>query len=94
MQGILWSVDVNQLDSERDNGYIINQILSLGSVKDLKWLFQTYPQSEIAEIFIKKPSKSYRPSAFNFCKNILLGLENIHISPDKYVNTTPRNIRS
>jgi hypothetical protein len=94
LQGILWSVDINDLDLNKNKSYIINQILNLGVLAELKWLFKTYPTSVIKKVFIEKPAKIYRPSSFNFCKNILLGLENKNLSADKYVKTLPRNIRS
>lgn len=94
LQGILWSVDVNDLDIHKDRSYIINQILSLGIFDELKWLFKTYSLSTIEQVFTRKPAKIYTPSAFNFCKNILLGLENKNLPPNKYVRTLPRDIRS
>ena len=94
LQGILWSVDVNDLDINRSKSYIINQILSLGFLEELRWLFKTYPLPVIKRVFIRKPAKIYTPSAFNFCKKILLGLENKDLPPNKYVKTLPRDIGS
>lgn len=94
LQGILWSVDVDQLDIHKSKSYIINQILSLGVLEELKWLWQTYSSATIRKIFKERPAKVYTLSRFNFCKNILLGLENKDLLPHKYVKTLPRNIRS
>ena len=94
LQGILWSVDVKDLDVNEDKSYIINQILSLGLWKEFKWLLKTYPLAIIKKIFLEKPSKVYTFSSFNFCKNILLGLDNIGLPANKYVKTLPRDIRS
>lgn len=94
LQGILWSVDINNLDVTKDKSYIINQILSLGLMDELRWLFKTYPNSVLKKTFIEKPAKIYTPSAFNYSKNILLNIKDINLSPDKYVKTLPRNIRS
>lgn len=93
LQGILWSADVSKLDLERDKSYIINQILSLGLMDELRWLFKTYPMAEIRRTFMEHPEKSYSNSAFNFCKNILLGLKEYNPPLDRYVRTLPRNIR-
>lgn len=93
LQGILWSVDVSDLDLERNKSYIINQILSLGTWEELRWLFKTYPKTVIRETFIKKPAKIYTPSSFNFCQNILLSLEKEKLAPERYVKTLPRSIR-
>lgn len=94
LQGILWSVDINQIDIDKSKSYIINQILSLGVLDELKWLFKTYPRAVIRKVFIEKPSKVYTFSSFNFCKNILLGLEDKKLPPNRYVKTLPRDIRS
>lgn len=93
LQGILWSVDVNQLDINKSKSYIINQILSLGIFDELKWLWKTYSLSTLRKIFREKPAKVYTFSRFNFCKNILLGLETKDLAPNKYVKTLPRDIR-
>lgn len=93
LQPILWSVDVTDLDLRKNKSYIINQILSLGTLEELKWLFSTYPRQTLKEIFVKKPSKIYTPSSFNFVKNILLGLKNKKLSPKYYVKSLPRDIR-
>lgn len=92
LQPILWSVDVTDLDIKRNRGYIINQILSLGTIKELKWLFKTYSRRILREIFVKKPAKVYTPSSFNFVKNILLDIKNKKLSPKYYVKSLPRDI--
>lgn len=94
LQGVLWSVDLKDLDLEKNKCYIINQILSLGTLKELNWLFKTYPPAVIKKIFIEKPAKIYTPSAFNFSKNILLGFMKRDLPLNKYVKTLPRDIRS
>lgn len=94
LQGILWSADIRHLDMERDKSYIVHQILSLGLLEELKWLFHSFSVRELQKIFIEKPIKDYSWSSFNFCKNILLGLENKSLNPGRYVKTLPRNIGS
>lgn len=42
LQSILWSADIKQLDLTKDKIYIINQILSYGGLKELRWLFSNY----------------------------------------------------
>lgn len=92
LQPILWSADVADLDLKRNRGYIINQILSLGTIKELKWLFKTYSRRILREIFVKKPNKVYTASSFNFVKNILLEIKNKKLSPKYYVKSLPRDI--
>ncbi|OGM20825.1 hypothetical protein A2863_01635 [Candidatus Woesebacteria bacterium RIFCSPHIGHO2_01_FULL_38_9b] len=91
LQGVLWSVDVKNLDIESDKNYIIHQILAYGTWKNLKWLFKTYSESQIKIAFLKYPSKDYRPVVFNFVTKILFGLKQL---PDEryYVTTYPRII--
>ena len=94
LQGILWSVDVSDIDLEENKSYIANQILSLGTLEELSWLFKNYTKEMIRKIFVNEPAKIYSPSSFNFCKNILLGLEDRDLPPERYVKTLPRNTRS
>jgi len=88
LQGILWSVDVDRLDLEENRSYIINQILSLGRMEELRWLFKTYGKEELRETFIHQPAKIYSPSAFAFAKNILLDLVEKDLAPNKYVQSS------
>lgn len=93
LQPILWSVKVDHLDIEEDKAYIINQILVYGGLKELKWLFKTYPKETIRKVFVNDPTKIYTPSAFNFAKEILLGLKDKKLNPYKYDRDLPRIIR-
>ncbi len=93
LQGVLWSVDINNLDLEGDKTYIINQVLSLGNRKMLEWLFETYSTETINKIFLNHPIKDYTPSRFNFLKNYVLNLTNKDLNPNRYVRNTPRNTR-
>ena len=94
LQGILWSADVADLDLEENRSYIVNQILSLGTLEELSWLFKVYAKEMIRRIFVDEPAKIYSSSSFSFCKNILLGLEDRDLPLERYVKTLPRNTRS
>jgi len=93
LQPFLWSVKVSQLDLQKDKVYIANQILAYGGLKEIKWLFKNYPLQEIKNIFLRHPIKTYRPSTFNFVKEILLEMGNTPLVKEKYVVNTPRIIR-
>lgn len=93
LQPTLWSVKVDHLDLKEDKVYIINQILVYGSFKELKWLFRTYPKKTIREVFIHQPLKIYTPSAFNFAREILLGLKSQNFKIENYDRNSPRVIR-
>lgn len=91
LQSILWSADIKQLDLTKDKIYIINQILSYGGLKELRWLFSNYDTSEIKNVFVQFPIKTYRPATFNFISKIILDLEE-DLPVNRYVINTPRNI--
>ena len=84
-QGILWSVNVKNLDLEKDKVYIIHQILSYGTLEQIHWLFGVYSEGEIKRVFEDSPMKVYNFPTFNFIKNIVLGLKKRAISSEKYV---------
>lgn len=91
LQAVLWSADVSRLDPKKDKHYIIHQILSFGSMNEIKWLFKNYSKKEIINIFMK-PFKDYRKPRFYFVKNILLGLKTWRPNERYYVKNTPRII--
>lgn len=93
LQPFLWSVKTDQLDLQKDRIYIVNQILAYGGMEEFKWLFKNYPLKVVREIFLHHPIKTYRPSTFNFVKEILLEVGNTLLVKEKYVVNTPRIIR-
>lgn len=72
LQGILWSKNTKKLDLQKDKIYIIHQVLSAGSLKEVRWLFRTFARKEIVSVFKKFPQKIYTKSKFNFVKNFVL----------------------
>ena len=92
LQAALWSVKTEKLDLRRDEGYIVNQVLSLGSLENLKWLFKVYGKDHVRQVFLDKPQKVYTPASLNFVRRLLLGL-NSKTAPDyKYDQIVPRRI--
>lgn len=87
LQGILWSVDIKDLDIEKDKWYIIHQFLIYGDFKELAWLFKTYGKKEILKVFLNTPSKNYPAIIFHFVKNYLLGLKNKTLDEGAYVTS-------
>lgn len=92
LQPVLWSTDVNLLDSERDKYYIIHQILSFGIMDEIRWVLKTYSKKEIIDTF-KKSFKDYRRQRFYLVKDALLELSDWHPDERYYVKNTPRIIR-
>ncbi|MEW6104443.1 MAG: hypothetical protein AB1630_11635 [bacterium] len=85
LQGILWSKNIKKLDLEKDRVYIIHQVLSYGSLKQIKWLFRVYKKGEIKDVFLKYPKKVYIPCVFNFVKNFILELSRKKLHDEKYI---------
>jgi len=92
LQGILWSRNITSLNKDYDKNYIIHQVLAYGTWVHLKWLFKTYKEEEIRNVFKKHPSKDYTEKSFNFVKNILLDIDK-GVDEKLYVKTYPRVIR-
>lgn len=93
LQGVLWSTKIDDLNLDEDKVYIINQVLSYGTLLLMRWLFRAYPKETIRRVFLHHPIKDYFPSRFNLVKNFLLELENKDLNPKNYVKNLPRNIR-
>lgn len=89
LQPVLWSTNVDLLDSEKDKHYIIHQIFAYGILEDIVWVLQHYSKKEITEVF-KQSFKDYRRPRFYFIKEALLGLDNWHPDERYYVKNTPR----
>jgi hypothetical protein len=84
LQPILWSVDIKNLDFEDDKIYIIHQVLSYGSLEDIKLIFKIYARDEILDVFINNPKKVYTKPIFLFIKDFLLKI-NTELDFRKYV---------
>lgn len=92
LQSVLWSCDVSQLDLQVNKSYIVNQILSYGTLKEFRWLFKNYSLSEVVEVFLKRPTKGYTRQRLHFGKNFVLPLAKSHLDERLYVRNTPRAI--
>jgi len=86
-QGILWSVNVKNLDLKRDKIYIIHQVLMYGDLNEISWLFKTYSKKEVEKVFKEAPMQIYDSQSFNFVKNIILDLKKQRFPFKKYVTT-------
>ena len=93
LQGVLWSVNVQQLDMQKDKEYIIHQLLNYGTMEELKWLFTTYSKKEIIETFVKQPAKIYFKQTYFFVKNCLLSLSHINLDEQNYVTSISGPVR-
>lgn len=91
LQSVLWSINIDHLNLEKDKYYIIHQILSYGRLEDMLWLISTYPRKEIIDVF-KVSFKDYARSRFYFVKDAILGLKQWHPDERYYVKNISRNI--
>lgn len=93
LQGILWSVDVDSLNLEKDKDYIINQVLLYGDLGELHWLFTTYGRKGVTDVFLKHPMKMYFKQPFHFIKNYLLPLAQTPLDEEDYVTSISGPVR-
>ena len=84
LKPILWSKNIKSLDSENDKIYIIHQVLSYGSIEDIKLLLKIYSKNEIGNVFINFPKKIYTRPVFLFLKDFLLKI-NLGLDENSYV---------
>ncbi len=91
LQAVLWSVNTDMLDLERDKQYIIHQILAYGTWENIAWLLRTYGKTQVKEVFVKHPAKDYYPAGYKFVSQILLGVEDV-LDFKKYDRFAPRVI--
>jgi len=84
-QPILWSTNIKSLDLEKDKNYIIHQILSYGSLQQIKWLFKIYGKEKIKKVFVRNPVPIYTKPIFYFIKNFILNLKDKELDKKKYI---------
>lgn len=70
----------------------IHQILAFGTLDDIRSLKKTVGEGQIKELFLSHPKKIYTSPAFNFIKNFILHIRT-SVDAQKYLKSTPRNIR-
>lgn len=93
LQGILWSVNIDNFDFKKNKDYVIHQVLAYGSWEHLFWLVNKYGLKEIRDTFVQIPAKDYTERTFNFTQKVLLNIPDNAIDKRFYVKTYPRIIR-
>lgn len=93
LQGILWSMDIKDIDPDKDKDYIIHQILAYGAWDHLVWLVNKYGIDQIKSIFVNQPEKDYSEQSFNFAQKVLFNIPDSAINKKHYVKTFPRIIK-
>jgi len=92
LKPILWSKNIKNLDSENDKIYIIHQVLSYGSIEDIKILLDIYTINEIRNVFINFPKKIYSRPIFLFLKDFLLMI-NLKLDESSYVKSFFKSVK-
>ena len=87
LQGVLWSAGIKKINIERDKEYIIHQVLTYGTLEQIKWLFKIYGKDKVRRVFLQNPQPIYDPAIFYLVKNIILGLKKNRLIPARYVKT-------
>ncbi len=82
LQSTLWSYDVSVLDIDRDQKYIITQILNHGTWKQVQWLLKTYPLSDMKKALMNPAKGRWFEDALNYWL-ILLNLKLSQNKKDK-----------
>lgn len=47
LRPFFWDVEIAQIDLQKNRDYLIERILELGDSAAVKWLFSTYPLTDI-----------------------------------------------
>ena len=68
IQPFLWSYDIAKMDIQRNRKIIILNILNLGDVKAVKWLFKMYKKEEIKEVIESSSLGEWNKKSLNFWK--------------------------
>lgn len=71
LRRLLWSINPEKIDFNKDYIYIIHQILSWGEPEDLKLLFKIYGLEKVKQVFLSYPKRVYTYPALCFVKNLL-----------------------
>lgn len=69
-QSLFWDVDPTTIDKEKNARYIIERVLDFGNDKEVKWVYEAYPHSLIAEVV--KESRSLRPQTKTLWQALLM----------------------
>jgi len=68
---LFWFLDCKELDLKKDKHLIIHQVLSYGTMDDLRELFKLYSFKTVQKEFKKPKAGLYQPNVLAFCQYIL-----------------------
>lgn len=83
-----WDVDVNKLDLDKQNDFVIARILEHGHLSHIKWLLKKYPESKIKKVIRQSRNLSEKTAIFwanyfNIPKDKILCLKKSYLQKRK-----------
>lgn len=79
---LFWFLNADKLDPQKDRNLIVHQVLSYGTLDDLRRLLKLYGKAAVRREFKKPAPGLYQPSILNFCQHVL-GIKKIN--PKRYL---------
>lgn len=61
---LFWDIDPDRLDLQENKDFIIERVLELGDDAAVKWLFSTYPRSDILNVIAKSRRLSRKSARY------------------------------
>ena len=92
LQAILWSKNIENIDSYNDKIYIIHQVLAYGDMDEIRWLFTIYLKNEIKNTFTDYPLKIYTRPVYFFIKDLILNIKE-DIDENDYVKNITGSLK-
>jgi len=59
----MWSYDFDRLDPEKDKNVLVIQAINYGTLREWRWLVETYGGGAVRDVLRTVPAASLRPRA-------------------------------
>lgn len=91
---LFWFLNGNELDPRENAGYIIHQVLSLGTLEDINKLIEFYGKQKVKKEFAKPGGIKYEPAILTLISLLLdQDIPNKELYIKKSYADPQRNIR-
>lgn len=64
LKSIFWETDFKKIDLDKNSDQVIEKILELGDIEQVKWLQEKYSQKEIKNVLVNSRNLSRRTANF------------------------------
>ena len=71
-QTLFWDTDLNQLDLEKHEFFILKRVFERGTMDDVKFVFRYYGLDRISDFVLAKPRMG--AVGYSFAENLVLGM--------------------